>query len=153
MSDQQPPSFGETGGSSPSPSDGSRPPQYSQAPPAYSAAPPAYPQVPPGYVPAGQGYGSPMQSLGKATTSMVLGIVGLATLPLCGVLLTIFLAPTAFFIGRSASKEIDANPGRYSNGGQAKAGWIMGLIGMVLTLIGIAAIIALFAVGAFESDF
>lgn len=112
----------------------------SPTPPAYGTQPtypPAqYPQqAPQGYQPYGQaGFGPVAQSNGKATTAMILGIVGLALLPCYGVP-TLFLAPIAFFLGRSSQKEIDASPGSWSNGGMAKAGWIMGLIGSILVLL------------------
>lgn len=152
MSDQQPPPFGENGDPIVPPGGGTPPPE-TQHIPAY-AEPYQAPQQPYGQPAYGQGFVATSQSLGKATTSMVLGIIGLATIPICGVLLTLFLSPTAFFMGRSAAKEIEAAPGRYTNGGQAKAGWIMGVVGIVLTVIGIVLIAALIAVGAFsESDF
>ena len=96
-----------------------------------------------GYQPYGQpGFGPIAQSNGKATTAMVLGIIGLALLPCYGIP-TLFLSPTAYFIGRSSQKEIDANPGSWSNAGMAKAGWIMGLIGSILVLLFIIAIVGL----------
>ncbi len=152
MTDHQPPPFGETGDPIVPPGGGTTPPD-SQGTPAY-AAPYQAPQQPYGQPAYGQGFAATSQSLGKATTSMVLGIIGLATIPVCGVLLTLFLAPAAFFTGRSAAKQIEAEPGRYTNPGQAKAGWIMGIVGIVLTLLGIVLIAALIALGAFsESDF
>ena len=155
MSDNPPPPIGDTGGSATPPNyNAPHPqPQHSQ-PPAYAAQPPqAYPPADQ-YGVGPQGFGGAPQSLSKATTAMILGIVGLVTIPLCGVVLTLFLGPAAFFVGRSASKEIEANPGRYSNRGQAKAGWIMGLIQMVLTVLGIILLVGLFAGGAFDtSDF
>lgn len=117
------------------------PPGYS-TPPSFRHAPGEY--QPHGYAPYGQTtYGQPAQSNGKATTSMVLGIVGLASMFFCYGLLSIVLGPIAFFMGRSAQKEIEQEPSSWSNAGMARAGWIMGLIQTILSII------AIIALGAF----
>lgn len=116
----------------------------SNVPPGYGPQP--YPQqAPTGYQPYGQpGFGPIAQSNGKATTSMVLGITGLASLVICYGVLSIVLGPIAFFLGRSAQKEMEATPLAWSNIGMAKAGWIMGLIQTILSVIAFAAIAAFF---------
>ena len=68
---------------------------------------------PPGYQPYGN-FGAAPRSLGKATASMVCGIIGL----LC---FSIILGPVALGLGISAKSEIDRNPGMYTNRGQAQA--------------------------------
>ncbi len=115
-------------------------------PPGYGPQPLPPQQYPPQY-PAYPGYGQPgfgpvAQTNSKATTSMVLGIVGLASMVFCYGVLSIVLGPIAFFMGRSAQKEMEVAPSAWSNAGMAKAGWIMGLIQTVLSVIAIAAIAA-----------
>ncbi|WP_051062224.1 hypothetical protein [Ilumatobacter nonamiensis] len=100
---------------------------------------------PPGYQAYGQPGSAPgSQSNGKGTAAMVCGIIGLVMLLLCGVF-SVVISPVAFFLGRSASKEIEAAPGQYSNAGQAKAGWIMGLIGMILVAIWLVVVVIVVA--------
>jgi hypothetical protein len=75
-----------------------------------------------GYGPPGGGYGGPPQQQrekhGNATIAMWLGIAGLGCIGLTGI--------PALIMGLKAKKEIDAQPGRYSNGGQALVGIIAG---------------------------
>ncbi len=81
--------------------------------------------------PYGQpGYGyRPPQDHPKATTAMVLGILGLAV---CGI-----LGPFALVMGRRAVKEIDASCGTLGGRGQATAGWVCGLIATILLGVGL----------------
>ncbi len=80
---------------------------------------------PPGYQPYG-GFGqSPPRSMGKATASMVLGIVGIIFCP-------IVLSVLAIVFGLQSRNEIDRNPGAYTNRGQAQAGFILGIVGLCL---------------------
>jgi len=93
-----------------------------------------------GYGPApGQGYGpaygpgypmGPRPDHPQATTSMVLGILGLV---LCTV-----IAPFAWRMGRTTLAEIDASGGQLGGRGQAQAGYVCGLIGTVLLGISVA---------------
>ena len=94
---------------------GQQPPQQPDAgqwgqPQPYQPAPPAY------------GYAVPDHP--KATTSLVLGILGVV---LCNV-----VAPFAWSIGKKTRDEIDASGGRLGGRGQAQAGYILGIIGTVL---------------------
>ena len=70
----------------------------------------------------------------KATTSLVLGILGLAV---CGV-----LAPFAWVSGKRAVNEIDASHGRLGGRGQAQAGYVMGIIGSVILALGVLVFLA-----------
>jgi len=90
-------------------------PGYGQPVQPYPAAPPAY------------GYTVPDHP--KATTAMVLGILGIVV---CGV-----MAPFAWSIGKKTRDEIDASGGRLGGRGQANAGYIMGIIGTVLLALGV----------------
>lgn len=160
-SDQSSPSYGQT---PPSP--------YGQAPgspygqpgqPGQPSQPgrPAYGQygqpgygTPPPPTPYGQSaYGSGSVQDSGATTSMVLGIIGLASVAFCaGVLL--ILSPVALFMGRAARNRIDASNGALRGRGEAQAGFVTGIIGTVLLAIGIvvAIIVIIFAVLAASHD-
>ncbi|MFJ1637875.1 DUF4190 domain-containing protein [Streptomyces sp. NPDC088256] len=94
----------------------------------------AWPQAPggPGYgvqPPAGYGYpgGAPLPS-GKATASMVLGILGLLLIP-------IILPIIALCLGISAKRMADRGQG--GGQGQAVAGIVMGWIGVAFALLGV----------------
>ena len=76
----------------------------------------------------------------QAVTAMVLGILGIAV---CGI-----LAPIAWSIGGKAVREIDANPSAYSGRSEANAGKIMGIVGTCLIVLGIVAVIGVFALSA-----
>ena len=109
-----------------------------------------------GYQAYGQpGFGPLAQSNSKATTSMVLGIVGLASILICYGVLGIVLGPLSFFMGRSAQKEMELAPNAWTNHGMAKAGWIMGLIQTVIAILAIVVVVAffIFLATAGESDF
>jgi hypothetical protein len=118
-------------------------------PPPYDPTPYGYPQ------PLPYGYAT---SHSTATTSMVLGIIGLVSAPLaflcCVTLPGIVCAPIALGMGLSARRTIDkAPPATYSNRGQAQAGFVLGLIGCIVGVLAIGAVALLFgfaASGAFE---
>ncbi len=85
-----------------------------------------YPMLPP------PGYPVVRPDHPRATTSMVLGILGLVICSIC--------APFAWSIGGKAVKEIDASGGAYGGRSQAQAGYVMGIIGSVLlglTVVGV----------------
>ncbi|MCU1498623.1 MAG: hypothetical protein JWM47_2576 [Acidimicrobiales bacterium] len=106
------------------------PPGYGQ--PAYGQ--PAYGQ------PAGYG-GSREHPQG--TTIMVLGILSLVV---CGL-----LGPFAWSMGNKAIREIDANPGAYTNRGSVSAGRICGMISSILMILGVVAFVLLIALGSSSS--
>ncbi|WP_175422352.1 DUF4190 domain-containing protein [Nocardioides jishulii] len=114
------------------------------APPAYGQQPaygqPAYGQ--PGYGPGGLGPAKPNHP--SATTSMVLGIIGLGSLVIaCGI--GLILSPFAWVMGGKAVKEIDASNGQLGGRDQARAGQIMGIIGTVILVLMVIAVVAFFA--------
>lgn len=98
---------------------------------------------PPGYGPQGfgtPGYGGPYGSgqieHPQGTTILVLGILSLVV---CGL-----LGPVAWSMGNTALKEIDANPGAYSNRGSVSAGRICGMITsavLVLVIVGLVILV------------
>jgi hypothetical protein len=60
---------------------------------------------------------------------LILGIVGLVICFPCGII--------AVILGNGALKEIDANPGAYTNRGMVNAGRILGIIAIVIWVIGL----------------
>lgn len=89
---------------------------YSQPPP-----PPQYGAPPPG---------APAPNHPRSTLILVLGIL---SIPCCG----LFTGIPAIILGRRALAEIDAAPGQYGGRGQVNAGYICGIVGTVLSVIGI----------------
>jgi hypothetical protein len=89
--------------------------------------------------PDGQWVQTGQTSSGKATAALVLGILGLVFCPLiCSVLALVF--------GYQARNEIDASGGRIDGRGSAKAGIVLGWIGvgicvlfLILIVIGLLA--------------
>ena len=111
-----------------------------QPPPDPNGQQPGWGQQPPppppgqgwggGYAPPPQGqYGYVRQDHPRATTALVLGIVGLV---LCGI-----AAPFAWRIGKGAMDDIDRSQGTLGGRGQAQAGYVLGIIGTVLLVLGL----------------
>lgn len=73
-----------------------------------------------------------------ALIALILGIIG--------VLGAGILSPVAWYLGADSRKQIDAEPGRYSNRDHAKAGEILGMVGTVLLLLFVLAFCAIFVV-------
>ena len=105
----------------------------------YGTPPP--PNGPYGQQPYG---GPPAPTHGSATTALVLGILSLVICSPLGI--------PAYIIGRRAEREIFASQGTLSGAGLAKAGWILGLIAMILMVVFILLVIVLVAVGTMSSD-
>lgn len=87
----------------------------------------------------------PTQSSGTATASLVLGICGFVVCPLiCSI--------AAVICGHIAIKEIDRSGGRLTGRDMAKAGLILGWVGIALCILGILAIAALIVFGSTLED-
>jgi hypothetical protein len=113
-------------------------------PPAYGP-PPGYGYPPPPPSPYGQPYpppgmsGYPPMQPGpypyappphpQSTTALVLGLIGL----LCCAL----ASPFAIWLGQKSMREIDASGGQLGGRGQAQAGFILGIVGLVLWALAI----------------
>jgi hypothetical protein len=101
-------------------------------PPWYPPPPQGYPPPPPGYPPQQlqDPYGYPTAtSDGLGTAAMVLGIIGVVTaFGVIGVVPSIL----ALIFGITVRKR--ATEGRASNGGQALAGLILGIVGIVISI-------------------
>ncbi len=87
-------------------------------------------------------YGVPAVQHPQAIIAMVLGILGLAVCPLIGI--------AALILGNKARKEIDASPGRFSGRGMATAGFVLGIISIVVTVL-LILLIVLGVAGALSS--
>ena len=103
-----------------------QPPQSQQpyGQPAYGQ--PGYGQPPYGRPPMAYAPDHP-----KATTSLVLGILGMVV---CGL-----IAPFAWRIGKRTLDEIDGSHGQLGGRGTAQAGYVLGIIGTVVLLLGLLA--------------
>ncbi|HET8931241.1 MAG TPA: DUF4190 domain-containing protein [Acidimicrobiales bacterium] len=116
----------------------SGPPPY----PGY-ATPGAYAQ--PGYPPPGYGgapyaaQGYPQQTNNKATTSLVLGIIGLVVCQIVSIF--------AIVIGNQAAREIRYSGGTQTGEGMATAGRILGWIGVAIMVVVIVLIVAITMLG------
>lgn len=119
------------------------------------AAPPWGGAPPP--PPAPYAYGVPIayqavtgrQTHQGALWSMILGIIGLVSailsLPTGGLTAPgMVCSPVAFGLGLWSSRAVRDRPDVYNNRGQAIAGWIMGLIGMLLALLALLLVLAFF---------
>ncbi len=89
--------------------------------------------APPGFPP---GAFAPVHP--RATTSLVLGILGIV---ICGV-----VAPFAWQMGKRTVAEIDASNGQLGGRGAAQAGYVLGLIGTCLLVLGLVLAVLLVAV-------
>ena len=94
----------------------------------------------PGYYGQQPPYGyPPRQDHPRALLAMILGILGLVV---CGP-----IAPFAWWVGKKAVDEIDASGGQLGGRGMAKAGYIMGIIGTILLVIGVLVVAVMIPVG------
>lgn len=117
MNGQQPPPGGPPG---------------SGYPPGPPQNPYAAPQVPSGYPPGPPpGQYAPMMKPHRGGSILALGIIGLVCCGICGII--------AWVMGNSDLAEMDAGIMDPSGRGLTKAGRIMGIISVVLSIIGIIA--------------
>ncbi len=79
----------------------------------------------------------------QAVTAFVLGLVGLVVCTPVGI--------GGLVIGGRVRKEIDAAPGQYSGRGLATAGWVLGIISVVLLALAVVFVIIGVAAGAFSN--
>jgi len=101
-----------------------------------------YPPPAPGYV-EGSGPMGPREHP-RGTLILILGILSIVCIQLLG--------PVAWVMGNGALREIDANPGAYSNRGTVNAGRICGIIGTIFLVLGVVAWIFVLATGAMTSS-
>tara|TARA_R110002073_G_scaffold8207_1_gene45565 strand:+ start:16992 stop:17306 length:315 start_codon:yes stop_codon:yes gene_type:complete len=72
-------------------------------------------------------------TLPNSTTSLVLGILSIPTC-ICYGVIGLILGIIAIILGRKADKLDKNEPGLYTGAGNAKAGVVTGIIGVVLSL-------------------
>jgi hypothetical protein len=125
-----------------------------------AAPPPTAGPVPYGPPPAGQAHGfqpgwAPAYGSAHpgslshkgATTSLVLGIISIASLvltPVCCITIPgLFCAPFAWGIGAKAVREIERQPGIYGNLGAARTGMWMGIVMSIIGFVCIALLVGL----------
>ncbi len=133
------PAPGPAGQTPPPPPGGYPPPAYPPPPPAAPYGYAGQPYGAPGYGPPG--YGAPQTSQ-KAIWSLV---VGIASFFCCGIVTGI----VAIVLGKQAGDEIVRSGGMLTGAGMAKAGMILGILGLLASI----AMIVLFATGTFASEF
>lgn len=79
---------------------------------------------------------SSSETPGKATASLVLGLVGLVLIPIIPSIL-------AIVFGNSAKQQIDGSGGRLGGRGLATAGVVLGWVALALWALFIVAVVAL----------
>ena len=121
------------------------PPRW--APPAGGAPPPPLgpPGTPPGpnpYAPGPHPYASPpgtgSRTNSNALVSLIIGVVSLAVCQPLGLL--------AFFLGRTARREIAASQGHQDGDGLAVAGQVIGLVSVGIFVLSIVAVVVIVAI-------
>ena len=93
-----------------------------------------------GYPQSAMGYQQAPQTHGKATASLICGILAFT---FCG----IFTGIPALILGSQAMREIDAPGGQLGGRGLATAGRILGIISIALTILAAIAIALIFIFG------
>lgn len=78
----------------------------------------------------------------RATTAIVLGIVGVAGFFI--LLVPIIVCPLAWYFGAVAEREAEREPMRYRQAGEARTGMVLGIIGSAI--LGVA-LLLLFVAG------
>jgi hypothetical protein len=106
-----------------------------------AAAMPAY-QAPPAYAPPANQYQQPPQN-GVGTAALIVGILSFFCLGPIGSIVAIVLGK----VGMNK-----ADQGLATNGGQAKWGFWLGIVGLILAVIGIIIWIIIIAVAAANGD-
>lgn len=89
-------------------------------------------------------YGQPYQPGGQTSTKAIVALVlGIVSFFVCGLILSI----PAIILAQSARREIDASGGRIGGRGLATAGFVLGIINLVLSVLAIIFVL-LFVVGS-----
>ena len=104
----------------------------------YPPPPPGPPPLPPG-PPAGP-WATPPPNSGKAVAALVLGILGIVSCQVLGIV--------AIVLGRQANDEIAVSGGRLGGEGFAKAGVIMGWVAVALLALTLVGFIFFFVIAA-----
>lgn len=110
---------------------------------AIALPPPPPPPEPPG--PSIRVGGTAVPTSGMAITSLILGIAGLTVVPAIGSVL-------ALILGYMARRDIRQRPTETTGEGLAKAGIVLGWIGIVLAVLAVCGFIAIFGLCAAASS-
>ncbi len=73
----------------------------------------------------------------NATTTLVLGIVGIAAMFVAFP----FISPVAWYLGAKGRREMRREPGRYRASGALTAGYVLGLVGSLISLLFVGLIV------------
>jgi hypothetical protein len=93
-------------------------------------------------------YGQPYQPGGQTSTKAIVSLVlAIVSFFVCGLILSI----PAIIVAQSARREVDASGGRIGGRGLATAGFILGVINVVISVIAII-LVLIFVVGAGTSS-
>lgn len=83
----------------------------------------------------------PPKTDGQAVAALVCGIIGLVACP-------VIFSVIAMVLGKQSEKRILASGGTLTGDQMAKAGWILGIVGVVLSVIAIGIFVIVFATAA-----
>jgi|SRR6478735_8394633 len=123
------------------------PPQQYQPYPQQPYLPQGYPQQ--AYQPLPYGHAQSNDGMGIA--AMVVGIVAMAGATFtCG--LTLLASPVALVLGLVSMRRVARSHGQLGGRGMAIAGFVLGIVGTVLLVLGIAFIVLAGTTGAFVDD-
>ncbi|MBO8195168.1 DUF4190 domain-containing protein [Streptomyces oryzae] len=86
------------------------------------------------YAPYGYGWQGPPPPIGKSVAAMVVGIASVVLVITCwGSFLAVFSSVVALCLGVSARRGVER--GELGGGGQATAGFVLGIVGLVLSVV------------------
>lgn len=70
---------------------------------------------------------------------MVLGVVSVAGFFV--LVVPVFVAPVAWYLGARASREVERDPAAWSGGTEARAGMVLGMIGTAMMALALALLV------------
>ncbi|GAA2632143.1 DUF4190 domain-containing protein [Streptomyces axinellae] len=101
------------------------------------------------YASHGYGWQGPPPPVGKSVSAMVVGIVSVVLIVTCwGSFLSVLTSTVALFLGISARRGVRA--GQLGGRGQATAGFVLGIVGLVGSVVVSALLVVLLATGSDE---
>jgi hypothetical protein len=159
---QEPPAVGQppAGGQPPPPPQQNYgypppPPGYQQPPPGYQAPPPGYQAPPPGWGhPPQWAWQPPVPDNGQAVTGFVFSIVGIGLLVISfglSSIVSVGCAITGIICSRNGKRKV-ARGETPKHKGLAQAGFIVGWVGLALSILATAGWIVAIAVGVIDEN-
>ncbi|MEU6386494.1 DUF4190 domain-containing protein [Streptomyces bauhiniae] len=129
------------------------PQSYAGGPQGYPGGPQGYPTGPQGYPqPPAYGWGAPMGPVPQnnaGTAALVLGILSIVLFCLYGVA-SLILGVIAVILGVQGRRRADR--GEATNRGQAQAGFVLGIIGIIVGVVTLALFIGILVFAAHKKD-